>query len=99
MADLEHIQVMALEALKSHGVKRVAIFGSVARGEETPESDIDLLVAFEQPLGLFTLTDLQRELSERLGRKLDLVTDGALSRYIRPFVEKEKRVIYRSDAL
>ena len=66
----------------------------MVRDEDTPESDIDLLVAFEQPLGLFTLAHLQRTLNEKLGRKLDLVTEGALCRYIRPFVEKGKRVIY-----
>ena len=94
MTDLEHIRKVVLGILKPHGVKRVAVFGSVARDEETPESDIDLLVAFERPLGLFTLAHLQRELSEKFGRKLDLVTEGALSRYIRPFVEREKRAIY-----
>ena len=59
MPDLEHIREVVLGILKLHGVKRVAVFDSVARDEETPESDIDLLVAFEQPLGLFTLAHLQ----------------------------------------
>lgn len=89
MADLEHIREVVLEILKPYGVKRVAVFGSVVRDEETPESDIDLLVAFERPLGLFTLAHLQRTLSEKLGRKLGLVTEGALGRYIQPFVEEE----------
>ena len=94
MKELDRICRVALEVLKPYGLKRAALFGSAARNEEVADSDIDLLVAFEKPLGLFTLARVQRELSQKLGRKLDLVTEGAMSPYIRPFVEKEKRAIY-----
>jgi predicted nucleotidyltransferase len=75
-------------------VKQVAVFGSFVRGEQTPESDVDILVAFKEPIGLLALARLQRELGERLGRQVDLVTEGFLSRYIRPYVEKEKVILY-----
>lgn len=94
MDKLDELRDHVLSVLLSHGAKRVAVFGSFARGEDAPGSDIDLLVAFKEPLGLFRLARVQRQLEERMGRKIDLVTEGGLSRHIRPFVEKEKQVIY-----
>ena len=83
-----------LPILEPYGVKRVALFGSVVRGEETPQSDIDLLVKFRKPLGLLKLVGVEMELSAHLNRKVDLVTEAALSKYIRPYVEKEKVMLY-----
>ncbi len=80
--------------LEPYGVKRVALFGSVVRGEETPKSDVDILVKFKKPIGLLNLVGVEMELSEQLKRKVDLVTEAALSRYIRPYVEKEKVILY-----
>jgi predicted nucleotidyltransferase len=79
-------------------VERVAVFGSFARFEETNESDIDILIELkpsgERPsLGLkwFGLED---ELSKILGRKVELVSESALSPYIRPYAEKEMVLLY-----
>ncbi len=83
-----------LPILEPYGVKRIALFGSVVRGEETPQSDIDLLVKFRKPLGLIKLVGVEMELSARLKRKVDLVTEAALSKYIHPYVEKEKVMLY-----
>jgi uncharacterized protein len=86
-----------LPLLEPYGVERVALFGSVVRGEAKPESDIDILVAFRKPIGLLKFAGLQRQLSERLQRPVDLVSEKGLSRYIRPYVEKEKVVLYELD--
>jgi predicted nucleotidyltransferase len=87
-----------LPMLLPYGIRRVAVFGSYARGEETPESDIDILVDFEeprrQPLGLLAWVRLERELSERVGRRVDLVSTGGLSRNLRPYVEAEMETLY-----
>ncbi len=64
-----------LEAL---GARRMAIFGSFARHEETPESDIDLLVDFDSNKGLFGFIDLKWYLEDLLGKKVDLVTRNGL---------------------
>jgi predicted nucleotidyltransferase len=84
--------------LEPYGVKRIALFGSMARGEETPKSDIDILVDFEEPrrrpLGLFEWGKLEDELRKRLGRKVDLISATALNKYIRPYVEKEMVILY-----
>ncbi len=74
------------------GVKTLFLFGSVVRGEVGPDSDVDLLVEFDRPVGLFEFAGLQRVLSEILARKVDLVTPAALKRrsvtgfWRRPFV-------------
>jgi predicted nucleotidyltransferase len=83
-----------LPILEPYGIKRVALFGSVVHGEETLESDVDLLVKFKKPIGLLNLVGVEMELSKQLNRKVDLVTEAALSKYIRPYVEKEKVILY-----
>jgi predicted nucleotidyltransferase len=60
------------------GVKSLALFGSAARGEIGPESDIDLLVEFSIPVGLFEFVRLKLVLEQILGREVDLVTPDAL---------------------
>ena len=85
-----------LEALASqralferYGVSSVSLFGSVARGESTEESDIDLLVEFSRPIGLFQFVELKRDLEEILGRSVDLVTPKALKPQLRDQILKE----------
>ncbi len=66
--------------LLEFSVKALYVFGSVARGEDRPDSDVDILVDFERDadVGLFTFARLQRKLSQILGRPVDLVTPDAL---------------------
>ena len=101
VTDLERIREAVLELLEPYGVKRVALFGSLARGEEEPDSDIDILVEFEEPrkkpLTLLTWVGLEEELAQRLGRKVDLVSAQGLSRYIRPYVEEDMVVLYNGQ--
>lgn len=70
------------------------MFGSMARGEARPESDIDLLVRFSEPVTLLQLVALERELSAILGRKVDLVTEASISPYLRKQILKEQRSVY-----
>jgi hypothetical protein len=68
-----------LRALRvQYGVDRIGLFGSFVRGEQHPGSDIDLLVEFARPVGLFKFMELENQLSELLGGKVDLVTRNAL---------------------
>ena len=69
-------QVMAVAA--RHHASRVRLFGSVARGDEGPDSDIDLLVDFSQGSSLFDLMRMTRELQELLGHSVDVVSVGGL---------------------
>ena len=69
-------QVMAIAA--RHHASRVRLFGSAARGEDRPDSDIDLLVDFDQESSLFDLMRMARELEMLLGRAVDVVSAGGL---------------------
>ncbi|MBM4406235.1 MAG: nucleotidyltransferase family protein [Chloroflexi bacterium] len=68
---------------RKYNVKRLALFGSVARDRMRPGSDVDVLVEFSQPIGLFAFLDLKTELEHLLGRPVDLVTADALKPQMR----------------
>ncbi|MFC1770577.1 nucleotidyltransferase family protein [Candidatus Margulisiibacteriota bacterium] len=76
-------------------VNKAYLFGSVARGEESKDSDIDVLVELDRtkPIGL-EFIEMQITLQKLLHRKVDLVTNKALSKYIKPYIDKEKVLIY-----
>lgn len=97
MNRFEELTRQVVPILKPY-VSRISIFGSYVRGEETSESDIDILVrlkpAGQRPrLGL-KFFGLQNELGNLIGRDVDLVTEEGLSPYIRPYIEREKVVLY-----
>lgn len=77
---------------------RIEMFGSFARGEQRPDSDIDLLIRLRPsedrpPLGLRWF-GLERELSELLGYPVELTTEEGLSRHVRPYIEPDRIVLY-----
>ncbi len=76
-------------ALKDLGVQSLALFGSVARDETTPTSDIDILVEFEPPITFDRYMDVKFYLEDHLGKKVDLVSWKALKPQLREIVEKE----------
>lgn len=76
-------------SLKDFKVKSLLIFGSVARDEANAKSDVDLLVEFEQTVGLFTFVRLQRYLEEILGCKVDLGTPDSLKEDLREVALQE----------
>jgi len=98
MDKFDELREKILPVLLPYGVKSVAVFGSVVRGEDTLESDIDILVELKPPserppIGLRWF-GLEQELEQILERKVDLVSQAALSPYIRPYVEKEMILLY-----
>ena len=71
------------DALKEQfGVSQLGLFGSFLRDEQNPESDLDILVDFDEPVGLFKFMDLNDQLEKLIGMKVDLVTRGALKPHI-----------------
>lgn len=82
---------------RQYDVAVLKIFGSAARGEDTDESDVDLLVEFRGRKGLLDLVALENALSQELGRKVDLVTEASLSPYIRDGALESARVIYAGE--
>ncbi len=86
-----------IEAIcQRHHIRRLAVFGSYARGESRPESDIDVLVEFEKDakIGFLELARIQRELSELFQRSVDLVPVSGLKTLIREEVLREAEDIY-----
>ena len=81
-----------------HGVTRLRLFGSAVRGEERPDSDIDILVDFENPVGFLELIRFENALSEFFGRSVDLVTEPGLSPFIRDSVLSSASVIFDAAA-
>ncbi len=77
------------ELTKQYGVKSLALFGSVARDEATPASDVDLLVEFDRPVGLFGLFALQDHLENLFGCPVDLGTPDSLKPRLRSTVLAE----------
>jgi uncharacterized protein len=79
----------------SKPVRKAFIFGSTSRGESSAESDLDILVEldYSKPIGL-EFVQMQLDLQELLNKKVDLITLNSLSRHIKPFVDKEKVLIY-----
>lgn len=75
--------------LDAFGVRSLSLFGSVARGEERPGSDIDILVEFEQVGGLFEFVRLKNYLEKTLGQPVDLVTPDALKPQLREKILRE----------
>ena len=92
---LDAVQVRALLRTCRHEIRRrfraeiIGLFGSYARGEETPESDVDLLVRFEEGATLFDFVGLSDYLNDLLGIKVDLVTDQALRKELEEEVKAE----------
>jgi predicted nucleotidyltransferase len=75
--------------LKTFGVKSLMVFGSVARDEARTDSDVDLLVEFDHPVGLFTFVRLKRYLEQILESSVDLGTPDSLKPYLREPVFRE----------
>ncbi len=91
---MQRDEVMAILAqhrdrLKDFGVKSLAIFGSTARNEARPDSDVDILVEFDGPVTFDCYMDVKFYLEDCLGRRVDLVSKLMLKPLIRPNVERE----------
>lgn len=91
LAALPKEQIVAI--LKSYGVLKASIFGSYARGEQTIDSDLDILVEYSPSTSLFNHFDLKTELENALGLKVDVVSIKSVSRHLAPYIERDKQVI------
>ncbi len=87
---LDQIKQKAIPLLKESGVLRSSLFGSYVRGEQTKESDIDMLIEFPRGKSLLDLIRLEMKLEEILGRKVDLLTYKSISPYLIDSVQKDQ---------
>lgn len=82
--------------LSQQPVEKAWLFGSYSRGEETPQSDVDILVQYDSNarITLFTISRIMTRLSEAIGKKVDLVEDGCLLPFAQESAERDKILIY-----
>ncbi|MBP1465278.1 nucleotidyltransferase family protein [Candidatus Chloroploca sp. M-50] len=85
-----------VQLCQRNGVIYLGVFGSTARGEARPDSDIDLLVRFRVPKSLIAFLAFEEQLAALFPRTVDLLTDGSLSPYLRDQVFRDLRVVYES---
>ena len=85
-----------IEICRDNDVARLEVFGSTARGEANEGSDVDLLVEFSKRKSLLALVSLERKMSTALGRKVDLLTEAAISPYLREQINRDRRVVYEA---
>ena len=83
-----------IEICRRNDVTMIGLVGSMARGEATDSSDIDLIVRFAKPKSLIGLIRLEQQLTAALGREVDLLTEAALSPYLRERILHDLRVVY-----
>ena len=87
-----------IEFCRQNGIRKLSLFGSALKGTMQPGSDIDLLVEFHDEMvpGFIALSHMENELSDLLGRKVDLRTPQELSRYFRDEVLRTAQVQYEA---
>jgi uncharacterized protein len=91
--DLRRRRDAVLSIAARHGVSRVRVFGSVARGEERPDSDIDLLIDLDEDRGFDDYLGFVEEIEKLFGRRVEAVLNRSLSPHFRPFIEAEAQVL------
>jgi predicted nucleotidyltransferase len=79
---------------RANDVAMVGLFGSLSRGEGDDNSDVDLMVRFSKRKSLLSLVRIEREISTALGRKVDLLTEAAISPYMKDRIMRELMVLY-----
>lgn len=91
---IEEVKQKTVPILKQHGVTYAAVFGSIARGEDRPQSDVDILVRLGRPMGMVSYMKLVEGLEEILDKRVDLVTEQSLNKRVRPYVVPDLKIIY-----
>ena len=85
-----------VDYFKTQPVCRAWLFGSFARGEETPDSDVDILVEYDKDarISLLTISHMTGELEKSIGRRVDLIEDGCLMPFAVESADRDKQLIY-----
>jgi uncharacterized protein len=92
---VQNLDKIIISTLKEFNPEMIGIFGSFARNENTPGSDLDILVKFKDGITLLQLIKLENSLSEKLNIKVDLVTEGAITnKKLKEYIQKDLRIIY-----
>jgi predicted nucleotidyltransferase len=93
MAQVTRFDDTIISFMRQHGAEKIGVFGSYARNEARSNSDLDLMVWFKEQKSLLSMIRIERELSELLGVKIDLLTEQAVSPYLIDRIRQELKVI------
>ena len=98
--DKETIIQLLADYFKTQPVLKAWLFGSFSRGEQTADSDVDILVIYDrkQRIGLFKISEMQLVLEDLLGRKVDLVDESTLFPWVVDNINQDKKLIYERAA-
>jgi len=91
---IEEIAKKASPILAAYPIKYAGLFGSLARGEESENSDIDILIDYERPFSLIDLVGLQNRLRDLFQRDVDVVTERGMSKYMKTGILSDLRIFY-----
>ncbi len=94
LMNLENFKNQLDDICRENGIAMLGVFGSVARGEDNGDSDIDLLVKLKEPVGLVEFIQLEDKFVDLFGRKVDLATEAALHPLIKDNVLNDLKVLY-----
>ena len=83
-----------VEISRQHGARFLGVFGSVAKGNATADSDVDLVISFSDQKSLLDLVRIEREISESIGRDVDLLTEESISPYLKERIFEGLKVLY-----
>jgi len=93
----QEMEQIILNYLKTFNLLQIGVFGSFARNQQNPGSDIDLLVKFKTTPSLLQLIKIENELSRKLGIKVDLITKGAIkNKRIKANIEQDLKIIFNA---
>lgn len=94
---IEEIKQKISPILKEYGVKKASVFGSVSRGDDRPDSDVDLLVELGPgPMDIYDFMQLKGDLEKKLGKDVDLVSARAINKFLEPYIRPELKIIYEN---
>jgi predicted nucleotidyltransferase len=91
---IDEVRQKTIPILERHGVAYAAVFGSVSRGEDRPQSDVDILIRLGRPMGMFGYMRMINDLEAILKKKVDVVTEQSLNVHVRPYVLPDLKTIY-----
>ena len=92
---IEEVKEKISPILRAYGIKKASVFGSVSRGDDRPDSDVDLLVELGPgPMGLIEYIGFIHKLEDVLGKDVDLVTEGNINRHLEPYIRSDLKKIY-----
>lgn len=93
---IQDIKQKTTPFFEEYGITYAALFGSYARGQEKNDSDIDLLIRLGRPMGMFAYMRFINDLEKSLKKKVDVVTEQSLNKFVKPYITSDLTTLYEN---